>query len=121
MILKMNNKAKNFYAYMGKFFGSRLVQSETKDRIYDDNTKIWYLNVENSKVYAFLSICNNVIKNIYAINSSSLKELLLHVCEEILIEPSIVTSTYREIYQECGFLEVPLENYKNFVMIRRDI
>ena len=32
----MDNKQENFYTYMGKVFGSRIVQKQTNDRIYDD-------------------------------------------------------------------------------------
>ena len=39
MIIKMTNKDENFYQYMGKFFGSRLVERQTNDRIYDDDNK----------------------------------------------------------------------------------
>ena len=40
MILKLTNKDEKFYEYMGKFFGSRLVQRQTNDRIYDDPDKV---------------------------------------------------------------------------------
>ena len=36
----MINKDEKFYQYMGKFFGSRLVEKQTNDRIYDDNGKV---------------------------------------------------------------------------------
>ena len=63
MIKKINNKDKKFYMYMGKFFGSRLVERQTNDRIYDDDTKEWYVYIENNTVLAFLSIQNKIIKN----------------------------------------------------------
>ncbi len=121
MILKMTNKDNDFYSYMGKFFGSRIVQTETKDRIYDDNNKVWYIYLDqNNKVCAFLSICDGVIKNIYSSNDASLKTLILDVKKDIVLQPSIVTKIYENIYVECGLKIDTLENYKHFIMIRGD-
>lgn len=119
MILKMTNKDNDFYSYMGKFFGSRIVQTETKDRIYDDNNKVWYIYLDqNNKVCAFLSICDGVIKNIYSSNDASLKKLILEVKKDSVLQPSIVTKTYENVYLECGLKINSLENYKHFIMIR---
>ncbi len=119
MILKLTNKDSNFYNYMGKFFGSRIVQTETKDRIYDDNNKIWYIYVDNNnKPYGFISVCDDVIKNIYSSNESYLKELLKQLIKDINIAPSIVTKLYENLYEECGLKIDYLDNYKHFVMIR---
>lgn len=121
MILKLTNKDDNFYQYMGKFFGSRIVQTETKDRIYDDNNKIWYIYVDtDDKAYGFISVCDDVIKNIYSSNENYLKELLLEVMQDITIQPSIVTKLYGKLYEDCGLILTSLDNYKHFVMIRGD-
>lgn len=121
MIVKMTNKDEDFYTYMGRFFGSRIVQSETKDRIYDDNNKVWYIYLnENAKPCAFISACDGVIKNIYSNSNEFLKKLLLYVMNEITIEPSIVTKVYEDIYIECGLHINSLDSYKHFVMIRGD-
>lgn len=119
LIVKMTNKDDGFYSYMGKFFGSRIVQTETKDRIYDDNNKLWYLYLDqNNKVCSFVSVCDNVIKNIYSTNDASLKELLLYLKKRISIESSIVTKIYEKVYLDCGFILNNLDNYKHFIMIR---
>ena len=121
MILKLTNKDTNFYQYMGKFFGSRIVQTETKDRIYDDNNKLWYIYVDSdNKPYGFVSVCDRVIKNIYSNNTDYLKDLLKKVLDEIKVEPSIVSNLYETIYQECGLKITHLDNYKHFIMIRGD-
>lgn len=121
MILKMNNKSADFYSYMGKFFGSRIVQIETKDRIYDDSNKIWYIYVDNNnKPYGFISLSDNIIKNIYSSNDLYLKDLIMAVQQEVDIQPSIVTKLYENIYKECGLKITELENYKHFIMIRGD-
>lgn len=121
MILKLTNKDTNFYNYMGKFFGSRIIQTATKDRIYDDNNKLWYIFVdEEDKAYGFISICDGVIKNIYSGNESYLQELLNQLKKDIVIQPSIVTNLYENVYRECGFKIIDLDNYKHFVMIRGD-
>ena len=104
---------------MGKFFGSRIIQTETKDRIYDDNNKLWYIYIgSDNKPYGFVSICNNVIKNIYSSNENYLKELLQQICEDIDVSPSIVTNLYENLYEECDLKISYLDNYKHFVMIR---
>lgn len=121
MIVKMTNKDEGFYSYMGRFFGSRIVQTETKDRIYDDNNKTWYLNLDqNNKVCAFVSICDNVIKNIYSANDASLKELILELKKNNSIDASIVTKIYENVYLDCGLKINSLDNYKHFIMIRGD-
>ncbi len=119
MIVKMTNKDDDFYKFMGKFFGSRIVQSETKDRIYDDNNKVWYIYLnQDTKPCAFVSVCDSVIKNIYSNSNEYLKKLLLSVMNEIVIEPSIVTRAYEDIYVECGLHINTLDSYKHFIMIR---
>ncbi len=121
MILKMTNKSEGFYSYMGKFFGSRIVQTETKDRIYDDNNKVWYVYVDkNSKVYSFVSVVNQVIKNVYSTNNSYLADVLFAVKKDIVVQTSIVTKIYEEVYLNCGFKINNLDNYKHFIMIRGD-
>ncbi len=121
MILKLTNKDTNFYNYMGKFFGSRIVQTETKDRIYDDNNKLWYIYIDSdNKPYGFISVCDGIMKNIYANNPDYLKELLSQVQKDVKIEPSIVSKLYENLYQECGLIVTHLDNYKHFVMIRGD-
>lgn len=102
MIMKMTNKDENFYNYMGRFFGSRIIQTETKDRVYDDNNKIWYIYLnEDNKPCSFVSVCDNIIKNVYSVNNSYLKKLLLLIKNDISIEPSIVTRIYEDIYIQC--------------------
>ena len=72
----MDNKSKDFYNIMGRFFGSRIVENKTNDRIYDDNNKEWYIYLDNNSPVAFVSISSDVIKNIYSINNDFLIELL---------------------------------------------
>lgn len=120
MILKMDNKSKDFYGIMGKFFGSRIVENKTNDRIYDDNNKEWYIYMDNENPVAFLSVVSGVIKNIYSIKDNFLVELLTYVSEEIKIKDSIVTSTYLNVYNTCKFISIDRDGYKNFVRIRSD-
>ncbi len=120
MILKMNNKSENFYSIMGSFFGSRIVQNATNDRIYDDNNKEWYIYFNDDTPVAFISISADVIKNIYSSKDDALIELLNYVKKEIKIKDSIVTKTYFDVYNKCNFIIVD-SDYKNFVKIRSDI
>lgn len=122
MILKMTNKDKDFYNYMGRFFGSRIVQTETKDRIYDDGNKVWYIYLnKDNKACAFVAVTYGIIKNVYTTAYDELKSLLLYVKDDVnLVKDSIVTKTYEDIYKECGFEITELEDHKNFIMIRGD-
>lgn len=117
MILRMNNKAEHFYEYMGKIFGSRIIEKQTNDRIYDDNNKEWYLLLEEDRVVAFVSLSEQKIKNIYAMKEQCLEELLKQIQKEVKIQPSIVTNSYIEIYKKCGFEINDSYGYRNFILI----
>lgn len=117
MVVKMTNRDADFYQYMGKFFGSRLIQKQTNDRIYDDNGKVWYIYIEENKVMAFVSVNKNIIKNIYAVKEKYLEEILKRVKKENEITYSIVTNYYKEVYEKCGFEVSKNQDYKNFVTI----
>lgn len=117
MTVKMTNKDEDFYKYMGKCFGSRLIEKQTNDRIYDDNNKEWYMYIQEEKVMAFISINNGVIKNIYTTKEEYLEEILKKIKEENNISYSIVTKYYIDIYKKCGFKVADNGDYKNFVTI----
>ncbi len=117
MIVKVTNKSENFYQYMGKIFGSRLIEKQTNDRIYDDDNKLWYLYLEENKVMAFVSISKNVIKNIYATKEKYLEKTLEKVKEENTITYSIVTRYYLNTYEKAGFKVSKNQDYKNFTII----
>ena len=117
MIKKITNKSPKFYQYMGKFFGSRIIEKQTNDRIYDDPGKEWYIYVKNEKVLAFVSIHNDIIKNIYTTKEEYLEELLKAVKKETKIKISVVTNIYDELYEKCGFIVDRSNNFKNFVAI----
>ena len=117
MVIKMNNKEEKFYQYMGKFFGSRLVEKQTNDRIYDDDSKEWYIYLKEDKVMAFVSVNKNIIKNIYTTKEEYLEEILKTIKKENNITYSIVTNYYKEVYQKCGFKVGKNQDYKNFVTI----
>lgn len=117
MVIKMTNKDERFYYYMGKFFGSRLIEKQTNDRMYDDDSKQWYIYLEEKKVMAFVSINKNIIKNIYTTKEKYLEEILIDVKKENEITYSIVTNYYKHIYEKCGFKVSKNQDYKNFVTI----
>lgn len=119
-IKKINNKTEKFYQYMGKFFGSRLVERQTNDRIYDDDKKDWYVYIENDNVIAFVSIQNKVIKNVYCYKEEYLEKVLNKVYKEEQIEPSIITKQYIEVYKRCGFEIIDKQIYKNFITIHKN-
>ncbi len=75
---------------MGKFFGSRLIQKQTNDRIYDDDDKVWYIYLEENKVMAFVSVNKNIIKNIYTTKEKYLEEILKEIKKDIEV-------TYRKV------------------------
>lgn len=119
MIITMTNQDENFYKYMGKYFGSRIVQSQTKDRLYDDNEKIWYLNMnEDKKILAFGSIVDRMIKNLYTNEINDLVLLLQKITSDIKLLPSTVPLCYEDAYKACNLKITRLGTYKNFVVIR---
>ena len=117
MIIKTNNKEEDFYSYMGKMFGSRIVQRQINDRIYDDNDKEWYLYVEDNRVVAFASIASDTIKNVYTIKDNYLVEILKRIRKENKIKESIVPNIYKELYKKAGFKINTMNTLKNFIMI----
>lgn len=122
MILKMNNQDKDFYKYMGSIFGSRKVEAETRDRIYDDDNKIWYLytNQKSKKVLSLVSVSTNVIKNVYTTDEKYLIELLKEVQQDISIKSSVVPIVYKDIYKEIGLTVTEINGYKNYISVRGD-
>lgn len=118
MIVVTNNKCEDFYNTMGKFFGSRIVQNETNDRIYDDNNKKWYIYFDEETAVAFVSIADNVIKNIYGIKEEYIIELLQYVKEQFVIQDSIVTKAYINAYEQSGLIVDSNSEYKNFIVVR---
>lgn len=117
MIYKMNNKSEKFYEYMGRVFGSRIIEKQTNDRIYDDSNKDWYVFIEEERVVAFVSLCDHKIKNIYTIKEKYLEELLNQIQKEIKIQPSVVTNVYGDIYKKCHFKINEGYGYRNFISI----
>lgn len=116
-IIKIDNKDEQFYNYMGKMFGSRIVQRQTNDRIYDDNGKEWYLYIEDERVVSFVSVSNNMIKNVYTIKDAYLVQILQTIRKEKKIKESIVPNLYKKLYEKAGFKINPMNTLKNFVMI----
>ena len=117
MIIRATNQDKNFYSYMGKFFGSRVVEKQTSDRLYDDNNKLWYIYLDGKKPMAFVSVAKNIIKNVYAVKEECLEEILERIKKENKITYSIVTNVYAEVYERCGYKIDKSHTYKNFVTI----
>lgn len=117
MVVKMNNKNENFYFYMGKMFGSRIVQRQTNDRIYDDNDKEWYLNIEDDRVVAFVSVVKDVIKNVYSIRDNYLMKIFKELKKDVKIKDSIVSNLYKDVYIKSGFSINNMNTLKNFIMI----
>lgn len=118
MIVVTNNKCEDFYKTMGKFFGSRIVQNETNDRIYDDNNKKWYVYFDEETAVAFVSVADNVIKNVYGIKEDFVIELLQYIKEQFEIQDSIATKAYINAYKQSGLIVEETTEYKNFVVIR---
>ncbi len=117
MVVKITNKDENFYLYMGKIFGSRLIENQTNDRIYDDDNKEWYIYLEEEKVKAFVSVNKSIIKNVYTTKDKYLEEILKEIKKERNITYSTVTSQYEDVYEKCGFKFLKEQGYKNFVKI----
>ncbi|WP_061564880.1 hypothetical protein [Heyndrickxia coagulans] len=119
MILKLTNKSKNFYAHVGKVFGSRKVEQVTGDRFYDDDDKVWYIYFRRGSGVpdTFVSVRQNKIKNVWTENSEHLVEVLKKVAKDWPIKESIVPAVFKKEYETAGF-EFLENGYKNFIKIR---
>lgn len=117
MIIPINNKSKNFYAHLGKVFGSREVQRQTGDRFYDDDEKMWYLYYNRGTPDTFVSVRGNVIKNIWGKDPSHLVEVLRGIKGEI--GESLVPKCFLEEYKEAEYTIID-NGTKNFVKIVGD-
>ena len=116
-VLKMNNKSDNFYLYMGRFFGSRVIQNKLNDRIFDDSNKEWYILLEEDKPVAFVSLVGKTIKNVYSARDEQLEYLLNELKNEVSITDSIVPTLYLDTYKKVGLIVSEEGKYKNFVMV----
>jgi hypothetical protein len=103
MVLKLTNKSKNFYYYLGPIFGSRIIENKTGDKFYDDDNKIWYINFIKNKPVAFVSVLNNTIKNIWGDKDEYIIETLQQIKNEIHINTSVVPIIYKDLYIKIGF------------------
>ena len=117
LILKLNNKSENFYSYMGRFFGSRLVQNKINDRIYDDSNKEWYILLEEDKPVAFVSMVKDTIKNLYSFKDEQLEELLKGLQQEVKISESVVPKVFMSAYKKAKLKIYDENSYKNFLVI----
>lgn len=119
MIIPITNKSKNFYAHLGKVFGSREVQKVTGDRFYDDDDKFWYIYYKKGNPEAFVSVLNNTIKNVWSDDLQLLEKVLAEVNKKEKIKDSIVPAVFKDVYKNAGF-ELLDNSSKNFVKIRGD-
>ena len=101
MIKKMTNSTPGFYELMGPIFGSRDIEKITGDRFFDDDDKIWYLNLSGERLMACISLKEDVIKNVLGFKEESLLQLLNEVLDEAI--GGIVPNIYEHLYVEAGY------------------
>lgn len=119
MILKLTNKSKNFYAHLGRIFGSREVQRVTGDRFYDDDEKIWYLYYQRGVPDTFVAVQDDRIKNVWTEKTEHLTTVLSEINKQNRIRESIVPVVFKDAYKKSGF-KLMNNGYKNFIKIRGD-
>lgn len=117
MIIPITNKSKNFYLHLGPVFGSREVQKITGDRFYDDDDKVWYVYFKQSKPIVFVSVSNDVIKNVWSENRDLLIKTLKEVNKKHSIKESVVPAIFKDEYAKADFTVLG-NGYKNFIKIR---
>lgn len=117
MIIPLTNQSKNFYAHLGKVFGSREVAKITGDRFYDDDDKTWYVYFDKGEPSAFVSVQNAVIKNVWGESREHIKLVLREINKKEKIKESIVPIVFQNCYESAGFLNVG-NGLKNFIRIR---
>lgn len=117
MILKLTNKSRNFYAHIGRIFGSREVQKVTGDRFYDDEGKVWYVYYSRGNPDTFVSVQDNKIKNVWTEHKNHLIEVLNQINKELPVKESVVPVVFKDEYEKAG-LKILGNGYKNFIRIR---
>lgn len=117
MIIVLTNKSKNFYYHLGPVFGSREVERLTGDRFYDDDDKIWYVYFKQNKPVSFVSVTDDVIKNVWSDSRDLLVKTLAEVNKKHEIKESIVPAIFRDEYVKAGFSIVE-NGYKKFIKIK---
>ena len=114
MIIPITNKSKNFYAHLGRVFGSREIEKVTKDRFFDDDDKIWYLYYHKGVPDVFVSIKGNTIKNVWGESMPHLIEVLKSINNKV--GESKVPAVFKDEYEQAGY-EL-LDDGKNFIKIK---
>lgn len=98
-ILKRDNK--EFYKIMGPIFGSRDIERKTKDRFYDDEGKVWYIDIKKNKVQVVFSIKDGTIKNFYCDDNAKAAKMLGEVRNDIV--SGIVPAIYEEVFASAKY------------------
>ena len=111
-IVGMTNCDPGFYILMGPVFGSRDIERQIKDRIYDDADKTWYLLTEKKRVLALVSLVGTKVKNLYGQNQDQISQLLQELPDGV---SGIVPAMYRSGYEQTGF--TVKSHSENFVKI----
>lgn len=116
MIIKITNKSKNFYAHLGRVFGSREIERLTNDKAYDDDGKDWYVYYKRGTPVVFVSVIDGVIKNVWGEDRKRLVDVLKKIKTDLPIKNSVVTKYFEDEYIKAGFT---VENKsRNFINIR---
>jgi hypothetical protein len=58
-LITMTNKDSNFYTYMGKYLSKREIVKELGMNVWDDNSKVWLLVIDNDECIGFSSFIKN--------------------------------------------------------------
>lgn len=116
--MKINNKDKNFYIYLGPIFGSREVQRKTGDRFYDDDGKEWYIHLESGHVDVSVSVLKGKIRNVYSENEKELTEILKEILHEV--SSGMIPVVYLESFIKAGYTvdETKTKKTMSFVPIQ---
>ena len=101
----------DFYALLGPVFGSREIEKITRDRFYDDTGKIWYVVCGKGAA----SVLGSTIKNFYADESGTARELLDKIKEKHTRLDGIVPRIYQADFESAGFSV--LQYKRNFMEV----
>lgn len=118
MIITITNKSKNFYVHLGRIFGSREIERLTKDKMYDDDNKVWYVYYKRGNPVTFVSVVDGVVKNVWSDDRKLLVDVLKKINKDLSIKNSTVIKYFEKEYEKAG-LKVNKKS-KNFVTIRSD-
>lgn len=110
-ILRLERENRDFYAYMGPIFGSRIIEKETGDRFYDDPEKLWYIAPGRGAA----SVRAGVLRNFWASDEKTAFSIAQEMLRDNRRLSGVASRRYESVFKALGFT---VQSYrKNFIEV----